>query len=58
MFHLCVVYLMYIFFVFFRLPTLTLGEEQALLVFWQNFFVSSIPILLLVISFYWRLLRA
>lgn len=58
MFHLCVVYLMYVFFVLFLLPTLTLGEEQALLFFWQDFFVSFIPILLLVVSFCWKLLRA
>lgn len=30
MLNLCVVYLTYIFFVFFLLPTLILGEEQAL----------------------------
>lgn len=58
MFHLCVVCLMYIFCVFFLLPTLRLGEDQALLFFWQDFLVSFIPILLLIVPFYWKLLRA
>lgn len=38
MFSLCVVYLTYIVFIFFLLPTLTLGEEQALLFFLAGFF--------------------